>query len=120
MLKNGKRKDLASKELRVFLGDDTAVFISWLVLMHSLPLFFYSLFVNCLNQSLIYFTCKFFLYCNWQLTNKNAINNGKKLANGLPNFGVDMTNNIVCALVFGSLFDVQTNMFILSNNKIRL
>lgn len=33
MLKNGKRKDLASKELRVFLGDDTAVFISWLVLI---------------------------------------------------------------------------------------
>lgn len=33
MLRNGKRKDLASNELHVFLGDDTAVFISWLVLI---------------------------------------------------------------------------------------
>ena len=33
MLKNGKRKDLASNELHVFLGDDTAAFISWLVLI---------------------------------------------------------------------------------------
>ncbi|AQK58286.1 RNA binding (RRM/RBD/RNP motifs) family protein [Zea mays] len=30
MLKNGKSKDHASEELHVFLGDDTAVFISWL------------------------------------------------------------------------------------------
>jgi len=41
MLKNGKRKDLASKELRVFLGDDTAVFISWLWDHLSLNMYLY-------------------------------------------------------------------------------
>ncbi|ONM02835.1 RNA binding (RRM/RBD/RNP motifs) family protein [Zea mays] len=30
MLQNGKRKDQASMELHVFLGDDSAVFVSWL------------------------------------------------------------------------------------------
>lgn len=41
LLKNGRRKEEASKELHVFLGDDSAVFVSWLWEHLSLHLHLY-------------------------------------------------------------------------------
>ena len=82
--------------------------------------FLYSLFINCLKQYLVYFTCKYFSYCNWLFMCKDALNNGKGLVNGHLTFRVDITSGLVCVLWHSSLIDIRTNMLILSKITIRV